>query len=141
MFYQSRKFWLGTLDLVVSLILLFFSVQYPSFLTTAKTIIYALQPLVVTLIISWTIDDTLKQQLNLLPSFVSSRKFWLGALDIVVSFILLFVSVQFPVYRGVAQTLIVAIQPFIVAIIIANTTDDTIRAFATYFPNARDNVK
>lgn len=141
MFYQSRKFWLGTLDLVVSLILLFFSVQYPSFLTTAKTIIYALQPLVVTLIISWTIDDTLKQQLNLLPSFVSSRKFWLGVLDVVVSFILLFVSVQFPVYRGVAQTLIVAIQPFIVAIIIANTTDDTIRAFATYFPNARDNVK
>lgn len=131
-FYKSRTFLLGTLDIVISLILLFIGVQFPAYTDVAKTVLYALQPLVVALIIASTVEGSLLYHFSIPVQgmFTTSRKFWLGALDLVVSFILLFVSVSIPQYRAVVQAIIWAIQPLIVSLIVGWTIDDTFKATA-----------
>ncbi len=56
---QSRRFWLGILDIVISAVLLVVGIQYPAALDLVKSLIGYLQPLIIVLIIALTVDDTL----------------------------------------------------------------------------------
>ncbi len=58
-----------------------------------------------------------------------SRRFWLGVLDLVVSFVLLLFGVQWPQYLDLAKTIVGYLQPLVVVLIIALTIDDTLRAW------------
>lgn len=131
-FYKSRTFLLGLLDIVISFILLLVGVQFPQSVDIIKTVIFALQPLVVMLIIAVTVEGSILANfaIKAVDIFTTSRKFWLGTLDLVVSLILLIVGIQIPQYLVIVQTIIWAIQPLIVSLIVAWTIDDTFRAVA-----------
>lgn len=58
-----------------------------------------------------------------------SRKLWLFVADFVFGLLTLVVAIQWPQYADLAKTIFGYLQPLVVALIIAVTVDDTLKAY------------
>jgi hypothetical protein len=68
---------------------------------------------------------------SLMPWY-QSRKLWLFVADFVFGLATLLISIQAPQYADVAKMIFGYLQPLIVALIVAITVDDTIKAYFAY---------
>lgn len=60
MWYQSRKLWLFVSGSVFAFLALLVSIQWPQYTDLAKAILIPLESIVIALIVSVTVDDTVK---------------------------------------------------------------------------------